>query len=203
MITFGRDFAPDVRDYAHQLGAGFSKKSQKTWHTYGWRDLQGDIPRCVGSGWAHWLHSSPIRQKLNPQGIYELSQYLDEWEGNDYEGTSVRAGAKVLKMLGAIESYRWTWNVSDIIDHLLEKGPMVVGTNWYKGMNDADEMRPLGRLEGGHAYLICGAYVPQERFKIKNSWNEFDYGYIGFDEMQILLDEDGEACVGIESDLDG
>lgn len=181
----------------------------KTWYDRGYHSDQGATPECVGHGWAHWLHASPFRQFLQPHGIYTMAQHLDEWEGTDYDGTSVRAGAKVLQMLGAIGEYRWATQVVPVAKHILANGPVVIGVNWYEGMEEPDPgtglIRPTGEALGGHCACLIGFDGRRGQFKLKNSWGTEwglgGYAWIGIADLQRLLDEDGEACCGLEQAL--
>lgn len=176
----------------------------RNWGSRWWHD-QGEVPCCVGSAWAHWLDSSPIRQFLNPIGVYELAQFLDEWDGEEYAGTSVRAGAKVLHRLGAIVSYSWSWDSHAVAQHILQFCPVVVGTNWYEGMHYPEpdfQVSATGEILGGHAYLLDGFNSKTGLFRCKQSWGR-NWGkngrfYMSLETLQQLLDEDGEACTGIE-----
>lgn len=208
--SYGRHPAADPRDRQYRLRGprAASRRQSRFWHTGSWSDDQGDVPRCVGSSCAHWLASRPVKQWLAPQGIYELAQHLDEWEGNDYEGTSVRAGFKVLQLLGAIDEYRWTWDADDLAAHLLEVGPAVIGVDWYAGMDEPDErgvMTPRGELLGGHAVLVCGFTRHGDRFKIKNSWSQAwgrrGCAWLARCDLDQLLKDGGEAAAGVERKL--
>ena len=202
--SYGRDFAADPRDY--QLAAQATIRQRRRWKDDQWSGDQGQTPACVGFAWAHWLVSSPISQFLNPYGIYELAKHLDEWEGTDYDGTSVRAGVKVLRRLGHVAVYKFTVDEAVLRSNLLEIDPVVIGVNWYAGMDEPDRhaiIKPTGRLRGGHAVLVVG-YIPGF-YIIKNSWG-FDYGTNGHalisdENMQRLLDENGEACLAVEQEV--
>ena len=158
------------------------------------------MPACVGYGWAHWLDAAPYRQYLNPVGIYTVAQYFDEWSGTDYEGTSVRAGAKVLQLLGAIGPYLWAGNATIVANHILTKGPVVIGTNWYEGM-DLLTMELTGPILGGHCYCLTGVNVLTGLFRVKNSWGGAGEGDLPFKVLNKLLQEGGEACVGVETQM--
>jgi len=206
--SFGRYEIADPRDGQYVFRAGASKRTSRVWDTSRWSGDQKATPHCVGYGWAHWLDSSPIRQWMHPDGIYSIAKYLDEWEGIDYDGTSVRAGAKVLAQLGAISEYRWARNSGVVANHILETGPVVIGVDWYSGMSAPDSshvMRPKGALEGGHCGLLCGYNGKTKMFKFKNSWGpgwgKGGYAYISVPDLGSLLFNGGEACVGVESKL--
>lgn len=199
--SYGRDFAPDPRDYAMAPVATACRR--RRWRDNQWSGDQGETPHCVGFAWAHWLASSPVSQFLNPDGIYELAQFLDEWEGEDYDGTSVRAGAKVLTRLGHVAEYRFTVDEAVLRGNVLDVGPVVIGVNWYAGMETPDRdglVHPTGRLRGGHALLVVG-YLPGF-YTLKNSWGLGwglgGHAWIADERMQQLLNEDGEACLAVE-----
>lgn len=203
---FGRDRVADPRDY--RLDVPKARRSSRNWGDKGWHGDQLDTPHCVGFGWAALLHASPIRQWIAPAGIYRLAQLCDEWEGTDYDGTSVRGGAKALQLLGAIDLYAWTFDAQECADYVLGVGPMVLGTDWYEGMSEPNGAGVLsldGDLEGGHCYIATGYNARTERFRIKNSWGrewgQNGYAYLRLADLQTLLDADGEACVATERKL--
>ena len=59
---------------------------------------QGATSSCVGHAVAHRLIARPVvRPEITGKDaleFYSLAQTLDPWEGENYEGTSVLAGAK-------------------------------------------------------------------------------------------------------------
>lgn len=203
----GRRYAPDRRDRRHKIPRRRSQRTFRYWDTSGWHGDQGNISACVGFAWAHWLAASPVRQWVDPVGIYQFAQFVDEWPGEDYEGTSVRAGAKVLKRLGAIASYKWADSVDVLVNHVLEVGPVVVGTDYFQGMEYPKDgiMRATGEFLGGHAYLISGVNKATGWAKVKNSrpksWGLGGYGWISFDTLAELIAADGEVCCGVERQL--
>jgi len=197
----GREFIADSRDYPMQSVA--STRRRRRWRDRQWSGDQGYTPHCVGFAWAHWLACSPVSQFLDPDGIYELAQHLDEWEGTDYDGTSVRAGAKVLARLGHVTEYQFTTSEEVLRGNVLEVGPVVIGIDWYAGMDKPDRdglIHPTGKWLGGHALLIVG-YQPGF-YMLKNSWG-LKWGVNGHcriadQDVQELLDDEGEACLAIE-----
>lgn len=180
-------------------------KGSKYWAEGPWQGDQGNTPQCVGYAWAHWLSGHPIRQWLSPYGIYRMAQHEDEWEGENYDGTSVRAGAKVLKALGYIHEYRWAKSVEALVTCVLQHGPVVVGTDWREGMMETDEngfIHAEGLVLGGHAYIVNGVNTREEKARVRNSWG-LDWGdsgkaYIHLKSLDKLIKAQGEACVAIE-----
>ena len=126
--------------------------------------------------------------------------------GNSYEGTSVRAGAKVLEQLGFIYQYNWAFNIDALVYSLLELGPVVVGTNWYSGMDNADRygyINVAGSILGGHAYRLTGINTDYGVIRMDNSWSaSWGIGgraWITIPDFKRLLEEDGEVCLAEEA----
>lgn len=159
----------------------------------------------------HWLEDAPVTHAgkapiVDPAALYREAQGLDEWEGEDYDGTSVRAGAKALQKRGWVAEYRWAKNWSDIEYALMNLGPLVVGTLWTLGMCEPDgngRIRTEGPEVGGHAYVLNGLNLKSGLLRIKNSWGP-EYGrgghaYIGITEWRDLWADGGEACLAVEN----
>ena len=211
MYQLGRLPAPDPRDEAFRLSALLPAVPTRT-RRYYWSDWfgdQGQTSACVGYAWAHWLVSGPVTQVTQNWDDYAYATYLDaqlvdEWPGEDYDGTSVRAGAKALQEAGFITEYRWAWTADVVVRAVLDVGPVVVGTVWTEGMFIPVDGRivPDGPTVGGHAYLIDGANAERGTVRIKNSWGR-DWSINGRATMSIphlshLLDQDGEAALASE-----
>jgi hypothetical protein len=101
-----------------------------------WLDQNG-FPHCVGYSWTRWLEDGLVRQPT-PVGdaayaddLYRECQRNDEWPGEDYAGTSVRAGAKVLKSRGLITNYYFAF---DIEKCQVERARAGAGGPWYRSM---------------------------------------------------------------------
>lgn len=137
---------------------------------------QGSEGACVGFSLSRamsWFN----RQFYDGFWLYHTAQKYDEWDGEDYEGTSVRAGANVLRYLGhsriyegrtlqpqkihGIDAYRWTNNVEDVLNVVggiqKERGAITFRNSW-------------------------GTYYPQKV-------------WLPAETAQRLIDEDGEICV--------
>jgi len=183
------------------------------WSSGHWGD-QGLSSQCVAYAWLHWMEDGPVTWSprepgsgflYDPAEIYRKAQRLDVWPGEDYNGTSVRAGAKVLKQLGVIKDYRWSSKLRDVIEAVLYVGPVVVGTDWHESMFTPDKdnfIKPTGGIAGGHAYVINGVNTKRGCFRIKNSWGRewgnVGHAYIQFGHFRDLMQAQGEVCLATE-----
>lgn len=194
------------------------KRRNKLWRTPAMPLDQLNEGACVTHGWTHEALSSPVivdfsRLKFkdsprDPQQFafwgYNEAKKIDEWEGENYEGTSVLAGAKLMQKVGVVKEYRWAFNIEEVIDAVLSKGPVVIGINWYDGMYETqgDYLRVWGNLAGGHCLLVVGYKIEdgQEYLILLNSWGP-GWGKNGLakiakaDLARLLIEEGGEACI--------
>jgi hypothetical protein len=224
----GRIDAPDERDreYPMQaiLPAGRPARRYRYWHHRAWRGDQGERPWCVAYAWLHWIAHGPDTSRtlgrrqagpmpyVQPEALYCRAQQLDPWPGDctsprgqQYAGTSVRAGAQALQELGFIGSYHWAWDIDTVTRALLTTGPVVVGTSWYSGMSEAagGMLRPIGQREGGHAYILDGISLDREVVRITNSWGtgwaRNGSAWIALRDLEALLQDRGEAVIAAEA----
>jgi hypothetical protein len=224
---------PDRRNANFPIRAlvgDYVTRKTRTWAGPYVRLDQGAEGACVGFGWTTELMSTPVR--LRPpgydkvrsgrlevandwaRGLYHEAQTLDEWPGEGYEGTSVLAGAKAASGRGLISEYRWAFNVDDVIDTLITKGPVVLGVPWFDGMYYTDpdgRVDVSGPLVGGHCLTATGYYTrykgTSDVIRWRNSWGT-EYGvngdgFIAAADLQTLLDGTfqtgpGEACVAVD-----
>lgn len=226
-LGLGRREATDRRDSLYPIEplvpARIEVRNHRYWWPMGWWGDQGRFPHCVGYAWVHYLEDGPVthlrkigRTKENrpvplwhPADIYQQAQKIDEWSGENYDGTSVRAGAKILQTRGLISEYRWAWDVDTLIDTVLYLGPVVVGTWWYNNMfypNKEAFISVGGARAGGHAYMVNGVNKTRQIFRLKNSWGRNwgrrGHAYITFKDMARLISEDGEVCIATEQRLE-
>jgi hypothetical protein len=178
---------------------------------------------CVGFGWSHELAATPVSlhtltTEPFARSLYREAQRVDEWAGEDYEGTSVLAAAKVLTAWGYLAEYRWALDIDDAVDTLVAYGPLVMGTDWTPSMFDT---RPSGLLEvsglgvGGHCWLargiilkprLKGERIAEPVVRCVNSWGntwgvngEF---YLKVSDWERLIKGlgrwPGDACVPVQ-----
>ena len=207
----GRLHAPDQRDFkflmTSKLGVGITRPSSRQWALY-WKGDQGETPQCVGYSWHALLRAKPLLQRdPHPTNIYVESQKIDEWPGENYDGTSVRAGAKYLQSQGRIKTYSWAFDVNTVLNWLGTQGPVVLGTLWTNHMFSPDStglvsVGNLGSVVGGHAYLAIGYNDKTKLVTLQNSWGK-SWGvkgrfYMTYQDIDTLIKLDGEACTPTE-----
>jgi hypothetical protein len=187
---------------------------------------QGSEGACVGFGWTAEALAGPMQIDLNEvhgtmpkepnrfaNYVYREAQKIDQWPGEDYEGTSVLAGAKIMMRYGILHQYRWAFGIEDVIGAIMATGPVVLGINWYSGMYVAPggKLTVSGNRVGGHAILAIGynpsslAFGGKETVILQNSWGE-SWGIGGIAEITVedltrLIKEGGEACVPLVTGL--
>lgn len=185
-----------------------AQPTSKYWDANGFWGNQGSKPYCVGYGWTAWVKDGPITHPwdLDPTWLYSEAQKLDGFGPEEHDGTSVRAAAEVLKTHGVISNYYWAENVDNVVQAILQYGPVVVGTEWLSNMSYANFFFPTlncsGYVKGGHCYLLDGVDTRAGVFRMKNSWGRY-WGRFGFATLKItdfdrLLKKNGEACLAFE-----
>jgi hypothetical protein len=186
---FGRLLVEDPRDRLFALRpladarAAAAPTPRDEWQMIARPLDQGNEGTCVGHGWRHWMQCAPVVQQLPKSDplatqIYDLATLVDEWDGNERDrqfGTSVRAGAQVLRGLGYINEFAWEYTLDGAIKWLQFGGPLVMGTDWYNSMRDTDtqgylRVDPASGLAGGHCWVINGYDDELGLFRCINSW---------------------------------
>jgi C1A family cysteine protease len=172
---------------------------------------QGDTPQCVGYSAKQFLQSDPIETMDGPTAtdLYLAAQKEDEWEGENYEGTSVRGAAIALTNLGRLKSYVWGANALDVRDWIIVNGTVMMGTDWTETMftpTASGYLRPTGEVVGGHAYLLVGYDAPGNKFLMVNSWGaswgNHGTAWIRFRDLDTLIQRQGEACAAVEQAIE-
>lgn len=221
------DWAPhhDPRSLAFPARTLFKRTTVVNWS---WRTPvvpldQGAEGACVGFGWTHEALTTPVVVDLSriaaeswrkapdlfARSVYRAAQFVDEWDGQAYEGTSVNAGAKIMRDIGLIKEWRWAFGVDDVIMSIINVGPVVLGINWYSGMYHAPGgiLSVGGQLVGGHCIIARAVrqagviFADEEAIGIFNSWGP-TYGtngsaWVRKSELARLLSENAEAAVPV------
>ena len=216
MPAFGRlRSVPDPRDFQYPmrslLPSAPSARVSRYWNQSLWWGDQGQTPQCVAYASVAWLEDGPVTQArmphpiVDPDVLYHECQLYDEIPGTDYDGTTTRGAMKAMQARGFIQSYHWALTIDDVLQWVLERGPVLIGTNWYSTMMEPDDAGIIhvgGRVVGGHETVLNGVNQHVGLFRGKNSWGR-DWGrhgnyYIGTADLERLLAEDGEMCVAVE-----
>lgn len=210
-VKFGRLVQFDERSRGYPIRSILRGEPRKprsyTWRCTEYLDQKAE-GACVGFSIAHELIARPAEvtgiTAVQARAIYKRAQKLDQWPGENYEGTSVLAGMKAMQELhpGKVGEYRWAFGLSDVLRTVSYYGPVVLGIPWYEGMTSptADGViRATGQVLGGHAILCNGVSVKTNMVRLHNSWG-VDWGkggdcFLSFKDLEKLLYEDGEACV--------
>ena len=218
---FGRRAATDVRDHLYRapLKRPTPGVTSRTWYAGPALD-QGYTSQCVAYSATGYLLAGPVRNLRQPfptiEALYKECQRNDEWDGEDYDGTSVRAVFKVLQREGYIDRYVWAYDARTVANWILTTSPVNVGTSWLDSMMDMDKagfVRVFAndnpQVVDGHAYTLIGANTLKKcpdgtvgALRILNSWGgswgQNGRAWISFVDFDILMREDGEACTAVE-----
>ena len=173
---------------------------------------QGETQSCVGHGWTLFITSAPrlTSPGPDPYRIYHQAQKLDDTPGEEplYYGTSVRAGAKVMQQQNLIKGdYVWAEDVRVLWKFILTRGPVVLASDWYLGMNKVDKkgfVNVSGERNGGHCFLCYGVSSEDRAFVCANSWGK-KWGLDGTfllrydDARQLFFQKSLVACSAVEN----
>lgn len=144
------------------------------------------VHNCTGFCGANFINGGPMMKKpfLTDQdalNYYYENRRIDEWPGENYDGSSVSAMCKQLISLGRIKEAYYTTNFDTMVKWKQSgKGGLMISTPWYEGMYVTDSngfIRPTGRKVGGHAIWdrAVTSWLSAIWF---NSWGD-DFGFGG------------------------
>lgn len=187
----------------------WTKSHRWWWQDGAWLD-QGDEGTCVGHAFAHRRADATIRT----EGItheYARKLYFDATGDSTYQqGAYAIDACEVLRQRGEIESYHWVTDPDELVNTLLQRGPVCVGTNWYEdmfypeGRNNNMYLSVSGQYTGGHEYVVNGIETEpadgKPFYRIKNSWGTW-WGKHGTarilkqDLEDLLFEQGGDAVL--------
>ena len=219
LIGMGRLVEKDERNRGYALTPpAVIKAKRRYWFGSTVLD-QGATPECVGYAGFGWLLSGPVINKpttFTPHDLYKWAQERDETPGTNYEGTSTLGLMKALKDKGYISGYNWAFDAITLVNWILSKGPVLVGTNFTQDMANPDThtafMTYTGQNLGGHEWRIVGADLDKVcsdgtrgAVRMINSWGKSwaDGGraWISIADLDKLIKDDGEAVTATEIKL--
>jgi hypothetical protein len=206
----GRNQSPlDIRDYrlASFMPQQFGDLSGSMYWPFMAEPLdQKDTGHCCGFGGADFGINNPIADNYTNQtghDFYYKCKIVDG-EPNQENGSTVRSIAKVLQQEGRISNYAFASSVDEVTYWLLNKGPVIVGTEWSEDMFSADFnniIHPTGNVVGGHCYLL-NEKTSTDLYGIQNSWGDRwgikGRAYISIDDFSRLFRSGGEVLAAVE-----
>ncbi len=210
----------DPRDGQHLMRASLAadpqamelaRGTQKTWTVPFILD-QGQTPKCTAFTGRQWINTTPmatIKSGPSTDTIYAEAQARDGIPG-PHDGSNGHGVLKYFQEIGIAGEYLWAGSIMDIVNWVLARGSVWVGSVWHQQMfyPDARHFVHLGGpVVGGHEYLIHKVSVTERVFRCPNSWGEnwqgSDRGFfnITWDDLDLLLSDWGDAvgCVQVKA----
>jgi Papain family cysteine protease len=168
---------------------------------------QGNTGHCVGFGWAGWGDTAPVEDvyaNADGHAIYYECKVIDGEPGAE-NGSDVRSGAKAMAARGRLQTYVFAETVDDVLDWVLNHGPVVWGTNWTTSMFTPDAqgfVEPTGPVEGGHCWGQIGYDSVAKVATCLNSWGK-GWGKGGLfhvrrGDLESLFADQGDVCAAAE-----
>jgi hypothetical protein len=160
--------------------------------------------------------------------LYREGILFDQWIQNDHEATGPDTGlqfgsdgrsmAKALAARGVIEEYVWGWTLEDVVDWLVDRGPVMLGSVWKDSMMNVStegiiRVDKTAPARGGHETCLRRVDKRRGLVLLLNSWGKhfnakgwslkgFDCdpgeGILAFEDLHYLLREGGDGLSFIE-----
>lgn len=191
------------------------------WFSGGATLNQQQTADAVGFVWTHWLADRGIQvagTNFDEAYAHELQRECQRLSGipeSPESGGFAWAAARVLQARGLVETCFTCPDLPAIQNALLERGPIILGLVWQQSMFEPQliDGRYVCRVDqdvsarGGHAVLLNGISLDLRLggitgfARFKNSWGP-DWGengqcLISLDDLEKLLNQDGEALLPI------
>jgi hypothetical protein len=117
--------------------------STQSWYQW-YNQIEEGI--CVGEMCARVM-SLLNNRKYQPRPIYDIAQSIDEWEGEQYDGTSVNAGLRVLRDYGSVKAKRGEQHFvhRGEVTHPFSQDDGIIENRW--ALDDTDVCRTLGNAD--------------------------------------------------------
>jgi len=184
---------------------------------------QRDIGRCTGYSCVNLYNNQPFLghqetevAELLGDDLYHWATVLDSYRGiwlpddTGSDGFSVMTGATTKVKVDGHYVFSGFRTVTDFVEmqKALQKGPCIIGTNWYSSMFNTTrcgqvEIGAAATIEGGHEYGWIGIDFDEKVGWFVNSWgNDFGvydangvggYFKMSFGTIVRLLNEFGEV----------
>lgn len=157
---------------------------------------QGNEGACTGYGLAtcvnYYLHMRKQTLTVDAESLYKNAKKNDEWDGENYDGSSCRGALNGFWKEGAVTAdgeYKvslgsfYRVNAKDVHEMhlaLVAEGVLYVSSNVHRGWDKPSVKGEIAfdkKVEGGHSFAIIG--YDESGFWIQNSWGG-DYGKKGY-----------------------
>lgn len=223
--SLGRLYAPDPRDRRFTLTPDRLKAIPRAiepgvkLRTQPWRRGpvldQGNTSECTVFAAAGFLQCAPQLHRVGLgwdrerfTDFYNAAQKVDEWPGENYDGTSERAVMKVLQDAGLIGEYLWVADEDIAREYLITRGTLTLGSDWFDSMFTPSAkgayVEPDGLVVGGHETVVRWYHGPNhyrfpDSYELINSWGE-NWGDRGLFRMKadafryLFLQLNGDLC---------
>lgn len=132
---------------------------------------QGEEPECAAYAMGNAAEALDYHE-VDPRKLYRESKKHDGYP--NLPGTTLPALQIATDKLHfqALET-SFSPTVLDLMEHLIEEGPVVVGLMWRTGMQFPGtltrRMRVRGAILGGHAVTFLGTCARRRAFQVENS----------------------------------
>lgn len=163
-----------------------------------------------------------ITYRYDSRWLYDEALKVDEWPGEADEGTSLRAGYKVLVMQGhrrvqrgvsgppvyehGVTTYRWATTIDEVRSAIYAGLAVSIGIGWYAAFDVPHQKVPGGewwidfdqnsRILGGHCTCLYRMSDRRQAFAQMNSWEGYPWVWMPYAVLERLLAENGE-CVAV------
>lgn len=139
----------------------------------------------------------------DPDVLYNEIVAIDRSEGRVYsEGATSLAMAKAAQRRRWIGEYRWGYTLKDAVA-ALQVGPILLGIDWYTGMDNPHPkypiIRAIGEIRGGHELVVNGIDLDDGLVRLKNSWGRAwgmnGHAWLPLEELEYLIASGGDVCM--------
>lgn len=140
---------------------------------------QGTNNSCVGYACNMLLECDPkpVKTAPDPEKIFAEARLIDN--SPNKTGVSIKSGLKALQKMGYVKSYYYADKIDEILIAVLNMGPVVVGIDFYYGMqNCSGILASSGGVMGQHAMVVYGVDLKKNHFLAINSWGT-EWGRLG------------------------